>query len=365
MEPDPVEELFGMMDEERYEDVLKKVEKMIAVDKDNSILHALKAMALLELNMDSETALKEANIAYGKSQEPFFKFVKGWALSENDNIKEGLKLLNQASDQDPDNVQYLIKLAEVYEDDDRPQDALKAIIRAQRIEPEDVRLALMKAGFLNALERAKEAVAELKRVNSKHPEFDYPYFILSESYLLLDDLKNAENAIDTAIKLSKQADSEFFERSAQIRIAGGDLEKAIASLDMAMDAARSDEEKVIYLLEKVKAMSFAGKADEGEKILRDAYEKNSENALYYYSLIDNLSDQGKKDDIEQLIKVRNLPDSLATLIRVYTGIYENPDESSVESALSSLHDDISQSDFNLALSQILLDALMANAARDE
>ncbi|MEM0157395.1 MAG: hypothetical protein QXN26_04945, partial [Thermoplasmataceae archaeon] len=361
MQPDPVEELFGMMDDEKYEEVLEKVDKMIAADNENSLLHALKAMALLELDKDSETALKEANIAYRKSQEPFFKYVRGWALSENDNLKEGLKLLNQASEEDPDNIQYLIKLAEVYEDDDRPQDALKAIIRAQRVEPDDVRLALMKAGFLNTLERSREAVTELKRVNSKYPEFDYPYFILSESYLLLDDLKNAENAIDTAIRLSKQADSEYYERSAQIRIAGGDLENAISSLDLAMNAAGSDEERVIYLLEKVKAMSFAGKADEGERILRDAYEKNSENALYYYSLVDNLSDQGKKDDIEQLIKERNLPDSLATLIRVYTGIYEKPDESSVESSLSSLHDDINQNDFNLTLSQILLDALMASA----
>ena len=365
MQSDPMEEIFGMMDEERYEEVLDKVEKMISTDKENPLPHAVKAMALMELGTDSEAALREADIAYKKSQDAFFKYVRGWALSENGDIKGGLKLLNQASEQDPENIQYLIKLAEVYEDDGKSQDALKAIIRAQRVEPDDVRLALMKAGYLNTLERAREAVTELKRINSKYPEFDYAYFMLSESYLLLDDLKNAETAIDSAIKLSKTPDPEYYERSAQIRIAEGDLDNAISYLDRAMGAASSDDEKVIYLLEKVKALSFAGKADEGEKILRDEYQKNSENALYYYSLIDNLSDQGKKEEIEQLIHDKSLPESLATLIRVYTGIYEKPDEDAVESALSSLHDDINQNDFNLTLSQILFDAMLASAGKEE
>ena len=174
-----------------------------------------------------------------------------------------------------------------------------------------------------------------------------------------------DTAIDTAIKLSKGPDPEYYERSAQIRIAEGELDNAISYLDRAMSAAGSDDEKVIYLLEKVKALSFAGKADEGEKIIRDEYEKNSENALYYYSLIDNLSDQGKKDDIEKLIHDKNLPESLASLIRVYSGIYGKPDEGAVESALSNLHNDIHQNDFNLILSQILFDAMLATAGKDE
>ncbi len=365
MQSDPIEELFGLMDDEKYDDVLDKVDRMISTDNQNPVLHAVKAMALMETGVDSEAALKEADFAYKKSQDPFFKYVRGWALAENGDIKQGLTLLNQASDQDPDNIQYLIKLAEVYEDDGKSQDALKAIIRAQRLEPDDVRLSLMKAGYLNTLERAREAVTELKRINSKYPEFDYAYFILSESYLLLDDLKNAQIAIDSAIKLSKQPDPEYYERSAQVRIAEGDIENAISFLDRAMGAAISDDEKVIYLLEKVKALSFVGKADEGEKILRNEYEKNTDNALYYYSLIDNLSDQGKKDEIEQLIHDKNLPESLSTLIRVYTGIYEKPDEDAVESALSSLHDDINQNDFNMTLSQILFDAMLASAGTDE
>lgn len=365
MQSDPLEEIFAMMDDEKYEEVLDKVGRMILTDNENPVLHAVKAMALMELGTDSETALKEADTAYRKSQEAFFKYVRGWALSENGDAKEGLKLLNQASNEDPDNIPYLIKLAEVYEDEGKSQDALKAIIRAQRIDPEDVRLSLMKAGYLNTLERAREAVTELKHINSKYPEFDYAYFILSESYLLLDDLNSAKTAIDTAIKLSKQPDPEYYERSAQIRIAQGDLEDAISLLDRSMSVAGSDDERVVYLLEKVKALSFAGKADEGEKILRDEYGKNSENALYYYSLIDNLADQGKKEEIEQLINERSLPKSLATLIRVYTGLYENPDENAVESALSSLHDEINQSDFNLTLSQVLFDAMLASASKGE
>jgi hypothetical protein len=50
---------------------------------------------------------------------------------------------------------------------------------------------------------------------------------------------------------------------------------------------------------------------------------------------------------------------------VYTGIYEKPDEDAVESALSSLHDDINQNDFNMTLSQILFDAMLASAGTDE
>lgn len=366
MSEDSLDKIIQLMEDEKFSEAIPLLDHEIARGTKDPMFHGLKAMSLLELGEDTEAALKEANLAYSMSTNHLFKYVKGWAMAANGEARDGLKLINQAANEDPENTEYLIKLAEIYEDEGQSKDALKAIIRAQKIDPDDVRIGMIKAGLLNANKRPQEAVKELESIIERYPEFDYAYFVQAESYMIMNDLDNARKSIDLAIEHQINPDPEFYERSAQLYALTGNYDKSLEDIDRAANLAASEDELQSYLLQKGKILMMSGNDQGALDLFTTLSSEKPDEAMYLFGLIDVLSDMKRFNDIENMISDRQFTEGLSKMIRAYAGIesLNNADMNS-EAFLNSLTTDLKDRPLEWNLLFIIMNAMIMDEDQED
>lgn len=358
MDETTLEKITSMIYDGKYQSAVTEIETILRTETDEPLLHALLSLCLLESGDESSRALSEANAAYRMSQEPFMKYVKGWAMSAGGDIKGGLKYLNMASSEDPENVQYLVKLAEVQESQEDLNGALKSIIRAQKIDGDNIQISILKAGILNKLERHSEAKSELRRAIDRKPDFDYSHFIMAETLIALNEMEGAESEVSEAIRLSGGSYSEYHEMLAGIQLARNRPDLALGSIDDAISHALSDDESHGYQLEKARILESLERPQEAEIIVKSLYGNQRDSPLMFFALIDFLANQKRKDEMESLLAERQLPDKLVDLVRFYAGYGRVQESEELINLISESTIDVGEDPFLREFVEILLEVLL-------
>ena len=363
MDDKNLEELFGLLDNENFQEALTRVEKLMKDSGDDPYLHAIKAICLLELDMDPKKAVAEAKMAYSAQKEPFMKYVLGWATAVNGDLKEGIKLLNAAVSEDPENIEYLIKLAELHEENDDLQNALKSIIRAQKVSSDDMRLMLLKSGVLNKLGRHKEAVYEINRAINLAPNFDYAHFLLAQTYAASGDSGAARKSLQDAIRLSSSEHPEYHELMAEFDLEEENFVGALTNLDRAISGSSGDEQ-IGYILEKSKVLDYSGRENESLDLIESIYKRDPTNPLVAFGLIDFHSSHKRNAELDKLMSDMNLSEPIREIVRFYSGQRNEVDQEGFIKLLSSARDASGDDPFQSEILEMIIETMITAASLD-
>ena len=355
-------DILKHIEDENYENALDDINTHLSKNGNDSDAHALKSMVLLEMGNNSKEALNEANIALRIDDFHFYRFLAGSAMLELNLIEDAIKTLQKAADEYEEEPDYFIKLASAYEIKGDNNSALKAIIRAIKVDPENGDLKIMKASLLNALDREKEALSELRKLKEKEPKMPGIYFIEAESYMNLENVAEAEKSILKAIEYMKSAPvPEYLERAAEIEIL---LRKPDEAMEFVDKALALDKENDKLKLIKGSILIDFGRGDEAMDFAFDEYRKNRENPILSFMLIDILAETEDSKKFNEFLEEAKFPESLAILSKLYAGMELDIPDSELSPILSKLSSDVNGNIYFEELAAILYENIFEDDESD-
>ena len=349
--------ILNYVEQDDFDGALKKVNEYLTSQKNDADAIALKAMILLEMDRPEE-ALKEANRAIKINNFHFYNFLAGSAMLDLGLIDDAIRLLKKSSDESDDDPGYLTKLASAFEMKGDMQSALKAIIRAIKNDPDNVELIIIKASLLNALNREREAISELNKINDNEELKAEAYFVEAESHMNLKHIPTAEKSILKALELTKDLpDQRYLERASEIETALNKPVQAIKFIEEAISINHSNER---YKLIKGSLLLDFKMHDEAKQFGFEQYRENKNNPLLTFMFIDILSTTQDLKLFTTFLDEAGFPESLNTLIKIYYGLDDQEDESATENALSNLSSDVKGNQYMEDLSVILYNNLVGD-----
>ncbi|MHB8361218.1 MAG: tetratricopeptide repeat protein [Thermoplasmataceae archaeon] len=363
MEEEVQKKVLSFIEENKFDNAIMELDSYLVLNNKDADAHALKAMAILEEGIYPEKALKEAEAAMKIENFHFYRFLAGASLLELDKVDDAIKLLQSAADEYEDDSDYLIKLAEAYERSNDLKLALKAIIRALKIEPDNPELIAMKASLLVDLSREREALVELNRLKKILPELAHAYYIEAEAFSRLEKFQDAKKSISKALELSvNMPNADYFERASDVEAFMENYDSAISYIENAIELEPENER---FKLIKGSILLDSGKDEEAKSYALEVSRNEPTNPVLSFMAIDVLSTLEDKENFEKYLKEMKLPDSVSTLSKLYFGMEDEISDENIEKSLMNLSKEVKGNEFFEELTQLVYENLIDKADEEK
>lgn len=145
-------------------------------------------------------------------------------------VDEGLRLVRQAREENPDVVEPYLMLVEYYLRTEQEAEALSAAQEAAAVKKDDPRVQVSLGRAQVAAGKANEGLATLRGVTERYPQSADGYYHLGAAQIQTEDTNDARHALTKALELEPA--------HLMAALALGELEMATKNLDNALNVAR-------------------------------------------------------------------------------------------------------------------------------
>jgi tetratricopeptide (TPR) repeat protein len=229
----------------RSEEALEAIAAAIALDPERAVLHERKGIALNDLDRPAE-ALRafDRAVELDPSRAPVWNN-RGVALVDLSRNEDALEAFTKAAELEPSNPTYEGNRGSALGRLGRFDEALDAFGAALASAPDNATLHQQRGFALADLDRGEEAVEAFEKALELDPENAALHNALADNLLALGRLGEADQAVRRAIELdgADGATAIFRFTLAEVTLASGDLDGALATLREALAAWREDPKK--------------------------------------------------------------------------------------------------------------------------
>lgn len=229
----------------RTEEALGALAKAVELDPERAVLHERRGLALNDLGEAEEALLAfDRAIELDPSRGAVWNN-RGVALISLGRAEEALEAFAKAAELEPSNPMYEGNRGSALGRLRRFEEALDAFTSALALSPDNSVLRRQRGFALADLGRSEEAVEAFEGTLELDPEDPDVYNGLADNLLALGRLGEAEQAARRAIELdgADGGTSIFRFTLAEVILASGDLDGALAMLREALVAWRQDPKK--------------------------------------------------------------------------------------------------------------------------
>ena len=207
-------ECLVLLEKGNYEELLKKAEEMIKVEKNNAFAWFTKGRAMMNLNKH-----EEALDAFSKSTElnpksDYGWFFKGLILGILGRNKEAVQALSKAIELNPKNALSWSLTGSALAHLERHEEAVQALSKSLELNPEDADAWRSKGSALEMLRRHKEALEALLKAIDLNPEDTLAWYEKGEVLASLGRFDEALEASTKAIDLNPENAVVWLEKGA-------------------------------------------------------------------------------------------------------------------------------------------------------
>ncbi|MFV9676538.1 MAG: tetratricopeptide repeat protein [Methanosarcinales archaeon] len=272
-------EFMILLEKGNYEELLKKAEEMIKVDKNDVFMWVIKSVTLGELER-----YEEALEASSKSIELNPKLAltwlgKGRAFADLERYEEALEVFSKSIELNPDNALAWGNKGIVLANLERPEEALEALSKSVELNPEDDLTWNIKGGILGGLGRYEEALEALSKSVELNPDNALAWHGKGLALRDLDRPEEALEAFSKSIELNPEdADAWFMKGMALI-----DLGRDEEALDALTKAIKLNPEDADALFFKGWTLGKLERHEEALEAFSKSIELNSEHADAWFN----------------------------------------------------------------------------------
>jgi predicted Zn-dependent protease len=297
-------------DEGRFDEALSRLDKVIAKDPDDPVLHYERAMVLIDAGRIDRAEAELRDVA--KKSPDFYdanrilgRVILDRAGSDRKKIEEALGYLQSAYRSNPDDLSTGIAVSQILRSLDRNAEAERVLASMVERAPDQRALNFNYAQVLAALDRNAEAKQYLERTVAIDPTFGGAVMQLLDLYQVDGDWRKAANVLQPLIaenpmrlELQRQQ-AYFFLRAGDARTARDRFRSLVAS-------DPKDVRSQFYLAE---ALNDLDEYAEAEQIFRQLIVSDPKDVDYVTSFGLSLTGQKKWDEAaEAFTKLLSMSD---------------------------------------------------------
>ena len=214
---------LALFTDKRYDSALTSLEE--AIEKQSDFVPALylKSLTLQELKQFDKALEAIDNAIALQPSNPFLYSSKSRILDEMQRYSEAAVALTEAIELYP-LVEYYARRGILYEEQDKLELALADFSKAIELDPNDVKIYILRIDIYNKQEKNDLALLDIKKAIEVDPDYPAPYALLGKAQFDMGNFDEAFSNIEKAQRLF-EARGEF-EQSAELKVALSRLRSA-------------------------------------------------------------------------------------------------------------------------------------------
>ena len=272
-------EFMILLEKGNYEELLKKAEEMIKVDKNDVFMWVIKSVTLGELERYEE-ALEASSQSIELNPKLALTWLgKGRAFADLERYEEALEVFSKSIELNPDNALAWGNKGIVLANLERPEEALEALSKSIELNPEDDLTWNIKGGILGGLGRYEEALEALSKSVELNPDNALAWHGKGLALRNLDRPEEALEAFSKSIELNPEDADAWSMKGMALRNLGRDEE----ALDALTKAIELNPEDADAWFNKGLALKKLERHEEALEAFSKSIELNPEDALAWFN----------------------------------------------------------------------------------
>ncbi|MCU1231483.1 MAG: tetratricopeptide repeat protein [Acidobacteria bacterium] len=314
-------------EDQRYDEALTLIDKVIAKNPNDLVLRYERAMILVDAGR-TEAAEKELRSVTTKypdfydAQRILGRILFDRAGNDRARVDDALTHLQAAFRVNPDDIATGMAVAQIQLGTGRNAEAERVLATLLERVPDQRGINYTYAQVLTKLGRGDESKQYLEHAVLVDPTFGPAILQLVEIYQQSNEWQKAADVLQPLIN-DDPANLDLQRQQAYFQLRSGQSEKARASFKTLLDADPKDSRSLFYMAE---ALNDLEQYDQAEKIYRQILEKNPEDPEVLLSFAMSQMGQKKWADaaksLNTLLAIKDVPDGVQIIAKTQLAYIE-------------------------------------------